>query len=278
MAGDWLINTVPLESLARQVSTAEGLQQSPVKRDVDQEVPGMHGVLDIGSDPVAPRRSYGPGQIVFSGWVKGVDPTTGIFTRGTTEDLYYQRVKELMRLFHARSLTMQSPSGRTAVGWLSSSIAPERERSEPWFGRWQATVKIPGAFWEGPYDVTLTASVANGGYIPLGQLADGDAPIQDAVITFGPGNNPTLVQAGAYLGWDGVIASSRELAVETNPAAPGVGPGAGALWTPQDSEIRYGPQSTWFEIDPMAGDLTLNHTGGGQMNVRIEARPKYLTS
>lgn len=278
MAGPWLINAVPLETLARQVSTSEGLQRSPQKRDVDQDVPGMHGVLDIGSDPVAPRRSYGPGQITFSGWVQGVDPLTGAFTPGTTEDVYYERVRELMRLFHARSLTMQSPAGRTAVGWLSSEIEPVYEAADSWFGRWSATVKIPGAFWVGPVDVVLTATRPSGGAIALGQLADGDAPIQDALVTFGPGNNPTLIQGGAYLGYDGVIAGGRELGVTCDPSDPSVGPGAGALWTPEDSRIRYGPQSTWFEIDPTAGDLTLNHTGGGQMSVRVEARPKYLTS
>lgn len=279
MAGDWLINAVPLESLARQVSTAEGLLQSPAKRDVDLEVPGMHGVLDIGSDPVAPRRSYGAGQITFNGWIQGIDPATGAYTHGTTEDLYYQRVSELMRLFHARSLTIQSPSGRTAVGWLTGVIEPAYEAADAWFGRWSATVKIPGAFWVGPYDVVLTATgVANGGAIPLGALAAGDAPIQDAVITYGPGSNPTLIQGGAYLGYDGVIGAGRELGIDCNPANPSVGPGGGALWEPEDSRIRYGPNSTWFEIDPTAGDLTLNHTGGGVMNVRIEARPKYLTS
>ncbi|WFG44384.1 hypothetical protein [Pseudonocardia alni] len=278
MAGPWLINAVPLETVARQVSTSEGLQRSPQKRDVDQDVPGMHGVLDQGSDPVAPRRSYGPGQITFTGWVQGVDHLTGAFLPGTTEDVYYERVRELQRMFHARSLTIQSPSGRTAVGWLSSEIEPVYEASDSWFGRWSATVKIPGAFWSGPADVVLAGRVATGGAVQLGQVADGEAPIQDAVVTFGPGNNPTLIQGGAYLGYDGVIGSGRELAVDTNPAGPSVGPGNGALWTPLDSSIRYGPNATWFEIDPTAGPLTLNHTGGGLMDVRVEARPRYFTS
>lgn len=281
LPAEWLINAQPLDTAAVGISVDEGLQSTPESREVDVVVPGMHGELDIGSDPTAPRRSAGAGQITFSGWVKGVDPVTGLWAGGDSLDLYFRRVDELLKLFRARQLVVDHvrPDGvRRAYGRLLGSIAPARERASPAFGRWKAVVKIPGAFWSATQDVTIEQTVASGGAVPLGGLGVGNAPITDALINYGPGNNPMLIQGGTYLAYDGVIASGRELAINTDPAQPEVGPGLGAVWTPTDGAIRYGPNSTWFEIDPTAGDLTLSHTGGGSMRVRVTARPRYLTS
>jgi hypothetical protein len=280
-AREWLVNNGWLEDLAVGISVGEGLQETPEFREVNVSPPGMHGELDIGSDPTAPRRPAGTGQITWTGWVKGVDPATGAWTEGSSLDRYFRRVDALVRMFAPRQLIVDHvrPDGiRRAVGYRVGKIAPVRERTSPVFGKFSATVRIPGAFWSDTADVTISRTLATGGVLPLGPLAVGNAPIQDAVVTFGPGSNPTLIQGGTYLAYDGVIASGREVAVETDPADPGVGPGAGALWTPEDTSIRYGPNPTWFEIDPTAGDLVLQHTGGGQMPVKVTARPRWQTS
>lgn len=278
----WTINGTPLESLAVAVSTAEGQLEAPEWTDLDVALPGRHGVLDVGSAPDEPRRPAGPGRIVFTGWVQGIDPVTGQLV-GDGWDAFYRRADELQRAFGARRLVLEHtrPDGtvRRATGWRTGSLSIDRQRTSPLLGTWQATVKIPGAFWSATTDVTISALLASGQPLALGALAVGNAPIPDAIVTFGPGSNPTLVQGGTYVGWDGVISSGRQLAVDTSPDAPEVGPGLGTAWSPADSAIRYGGGSgTWFELDPQGGDPVLNHTGGGQMSVAVTARPRYLTS
>lgn len=283
MSEQWLINGVPLESAAVILETDEGITETPEWRDRDVEVPGMHGLLDPGLGPGGLTRVLGAGRFGIGGLVQGVDPVTGEIPPGVDAlQAYYDRVDELVKMWAPRSLTIEHvrPDGtmRRAVGRRVGVIAPARERAAPWFGRWKAELTIPGAFWATTVDVTIGATVTSGGAIPLGALGVGNAPITDALITFGPGSNPTLVQGDRYLAYDGVITTGRQLAVDTNPAQPEVGPGLGSSWSPLDSSIRYGPGATWFEIDPTAGALALIHTGGGQMSVSITARPKYLTS
>lgn len=281
LPGEWLINNVPLETLARQLSTYEGMQESPEPREGDLIVPGMHGELDIGTDPSAPRRSRNAARIPFSGWLQGVDPDTGRLLSGTSHEQYLHRVDELMALFAPRLLVVDHvrPDGiRRAYGRRVGGLSPARERTAPVLGRWSAMVKIPSSVWTSLTEVTITGQVQSGGVIPLGALGVGNAPITDLLITFGPGNNPLLAQGGTYLAYDGVIGSGRQLAVATSPADPSVGIGTGAAWSPLDSSIRYGPNASWFEIDPTSGPLTLTHTGGGLMQVWITARPTYDTS
>lgn len=283
MSEQWLINSVPLESAAVILETDEGLNETPAWRDRDVEIPGMHGVLDPGLGPSGFTRTLGSGRFAAGGMVLGVDPDTGDIPPGVDAlQAYYDRVDAFVRMWAPKTLTIEHvrPNGtiRRAIGRRVGVIAPARQRASPWFGRWKAEVSIPGAFWAATQDVTITATVASGGTIPLGALAAGNAPIVDALITFGPGSNPTLVQGGTYLAYDGIIAAGRELAVVTDPTEPEVGPGLGSTWAPLDSAIRHGPGAAWFEIDPTAGNLTLNHTGGGQMKVTITARPRYLTS
>lgn len=283
MIETWLINGVPLESVAVMIETDEAITETPELRERTTEVPGMHGLLDPSIGPGGQSRVHGPGRFALGGMVLGVDPVTGEGPAGGAGlQAYYDRAGELIRLLSARVLTIEHvrPDGsvRRAVGSRKGAFRPSRERASPWFGRWQVEVEIPGAFWSATQDVTISATVPSGGAIPLGALGVGDAPITDVLITYGPGNNPTLVQGTTHLAYDGVIGAGRQLVIDTNISDPTVGPGSGATWAPEDSRIRYGPNSSWFEIDPLAGALTLNHTGGGSMSVSITARPRFLTS
>lgn len=278
------INNVALENWAVVVGADEGQQQAPDWRDHDFEIPGAHGVFDYGADLSGPRRSFGPGQFTLSGYVLGVDPATGQWTPGESFATYLARVSDLMRTFYARTLTIDAhrPDGtvRRAVGRLLGSLAPAREPADPWFGRWKATVRIPAGFWSAVDPITVSTpdeGVASGTSVPLGALADGEAPIADAVLTFGAGNNPTLIQGGMFFAYDGIVPAGSTLVVDV--ANWQVGYGVGAPWAPVESQVRYNPGPAWFELDPTAARaVTLNHTGGGSMWAAITARPKYLTS
>lgn len=274
----YLINGVDLATKAVALSTAEGLQDGPEWRDRDLEIPGRHGVLDVGSDPTAQRRSYGPGAITFTGWVKGVDPITGALD--STLGAYFTRVDELMSVFHARSLQIDHvrPDGiRRATARLAAAITPAREPASPWFGRWQAKCVIPDAFWADVAPTTASATVATGGTLNLAGFAGSNAPIADGVITFGPCSNPTLLQGSTLVAYDGVITAGRQLTIDCSDWSLGIG--AGTSWTPSLSVLRYGPGPSWFELDPTAGlSAILQHTGGGTAFVSFTARRRYLTS
>ena len=277
----YVINGAPLDTLAVIRGADTGEQQAPEWRDHDLEIPGAHGVFDYGSDISGQRRSFGPGTLPLSGTVLGVDPDTGLWDPAQSYSTYLQRVSELMRMFYARNLTIDAirPDGtRRAVGHLIGSVMPTRTPGDPWFGRWQVSIRIPGAFWADTTTTTVSATVTTGTAIPLDDLATGEAPIGDAVVTFGAGNNPSLIQGGMFLAWDGVITSGRQLTVD---AATGeLGTGAGSSWTPDTAGLRCNPGPAWFEIDPTASPyVTLTHTtgDGAQMYGAITGRRKVLT-
>lgn len=275
----YLVNGVDLATKAVALSTAEGLQDAPEWRDRDLEIPGQHGVLDVGSDPSAQRRSFGPGAITFTGWVKGVDPVTGAWSGGGLA-AYLTRVDELMSMFYARSLEIDHvrPDGtRRAVARLAAAVTPAREPAAPWFGRWQAKCVIPGAFWADIAPTTASATVATGGTLSLASFAGSNAPIADGLITLGPCSNPTLLQGATFVAYDGVISAGRQLTIDCSDWS--LGTGSGSAWTPSLSALRYGPGPAWFELDPTAGlSAVLQHTGGGTAFVGFAARRRFLTS
>lgn len=282
MAENYLINGVSLDRFCWSIQTAEGLQDMPDIRGQDIVVPGAHGSLDLQADPALPRRRYGPGRISFRMWLMATDPVTGVVPAdaSTEFDAYLSNLDALTRLFSARSLMIEHPrtdGTRRAVGYLAEPLKPVRERTSPWYGTVTAEVAIPGAFWADTSPTTVTATVASGSSIDVSALAC-SAPITDAVLRFGPGNNPQLVQAGTFFAWSGVIAAARELLVDCGQWQ--LMAGAGPAWSPSMASIAYGPGPAWFELDPTAQPLQLSllHTGGGSMNVSITARRKYLTS
>lgn len=282
------VNNVAVDSYAVVTGVDEGQQVAPEWRDRDLEIPGAHGVVDYGANPSGPRRSFGPGMFTLSGTVLGVDPATGAFTHGETFATYLARVSDLMRMFYARTLVIDAvrPDGTTrrAEGKLLGSLAPSREPGDPWFGRWKVTIRIPGAFWEAVNPVTAATpagGVATGTAIPLGGLAQCEAPIADAVLTFGAGNNPSLIQGGMFIAYDGVIPAGSYLIADIagpNRGGPQLGY-SGTPWSPVEANVRYNPGPAWFELDPTgASAVTLTHTGGGLMYAAVTAHPKFLTS
>lgn len=281
----YLVNSVDLRSAAWRIETAEGLQDAPEFRGQDPVVPGLHGALDMDSDPTAPRRRYDVGSITFALWLKGVDKVTGL-APSDPYDLspYNARLGELNRLFNARQLRIEHPRSdgtRTAVAKLAEPLRPVRAPASPWFGSVVAKCVIPGAFWEGPDALTASATLTTGGVLSLAAFAGCDAPITDAVLTFGPGNNPTLIQGGVFVGYQGVIPAGRQLLIDCGDWRTAAG--TGGAWSgggPLDANVIYEPGPSWFELDPTQTPPTavLTHTGGGSMAVSLTARPKYLTS
>lgn len=275
MTDSWVINGTTLGNVASRIEVAQDLQTTPERVDDTLPIPGTHGVLDLG------LLRYGPGTITFRMWVKGVNPTTGLFV-GTGEAEYFARVDELVNLFSARTLLVdhvRSDGTRRATARLSGELKFDRERSVPLFGRFTATLLIPGAFWVGTADVTASGTVATGATISLAAFAPSNAPISDGTVTFGPCSNPTLYTSGGatFVAYDGIITAGRQLTI--NSADWSLGAGSGTAWTPSMSVLRYGPGPTWFEVDPTGAlTVTFAHTGGGTAFASFTGRQKWLTA
>lgn len=280
MPDTYLVNGVDLSGLAWTIETSEGLQDAPDFRGDELVLPGIHGAIDVHADPTLPRRRYATGQITFDMWVIGVDPVTGVVP-ASSRDAYYARLGTLQRLFNARTLLIdrtRSDGTRRASARLAAPLRPKPRPGSPDFGRFTAVCTIPGAFWTGTADITVSASLATGGVLDLSAFDDCDAPITDGIVTFGAGSNPSFIQGGTFLAYDAVISTGQELAVDCSDWS--LSSGAGTAWTPTASALRYGPGPSWFEFDPTQTPpaAVLAHTGGGSMPVAFTARPKYLTS
>lgn len=280
----YLINGVDLSTFATRITTAEGLQDGP---DPAQGLVALFS--DDGAyDPYAQaqmRPPDGPGSITFDMWLSGVTADGGLIPlTTTTADLYFRQWDALVRLFHRRRLIIDhvGPVGtRRCYARLTKGLAPSRNPSSPWFGRFKAECIIPAAYWFDLSGVTTgPQNVVNGGSVSLSVFSGSTGPVIDARVRFGPGNNPRLTgPTGGYVAWNGVIPSG--LQVEFNATDGTIGPGVGLGWNPTyaPGTYAYGPGPRFFEIDPTeALSATLNHTGVGTVQVEVFGTRRYRTS
>lgn len=285
----YFIDGVDLMSYAWRIETAEGLQVTPGVVGDDIELPGRDGALQVLGALGQQRRADALGMIIFNLWLKGVDPVTGTVTPHTDEasaDEWYQNWDRLVRLFHRRMVTIDHPrpdgSIRRAIAHLlpNESIVPSRSPSSPWFGRFRATFVIPAAHWTDTAAVTTgQQSLTTGSSLSLEAFAAATAPCTELTVTFGEGNNPRLSTSYNHVGWNLVIASGRQLGIDT--AAGRTHQASGAAWDPGYAGLTYAPGPRLFEIDPSeALEAVLTHTTGvgAEMAVEVSGKRRYRTS
>lgn len=280
----YLIDGVDLRTAATRIETAEGLQDTPGTVGDDVLLPGMDGELEVYGLAGQPRRPDGAGRITFNMSLRGVDPVTGAWDDDAeSAEFYFARWDELVRMFYRRRflLTHPRPDGnRQAYGHLvpGESMAPSKVPSSPWFGRFRASVAIPGGHWTSTGAVsTGTVSLATGGTLSLSAFAGATAPCTELLVIFGPGTNPRLTTSYNRVGWNGVIAAGRQLQIETGTGL--TTQGSGSAWTPGYALLDYSPGPRLFEVDPsepLSGVLT--HTGGGSMQVQVAGRRRFRSS
>jgi hypothetical protein len=157
-------------------------------------------------------------------------------------------------------------------------MSPSSRQASPWFGRFRASIAIPGAYWTDLAEVTTgPTSLSTNGVLSLSPWSSATAPCTELIITFGPGNNPRLSTSYGFVGYNDVIAAGRQLTVNT--ATGQLGSGSGQLWTPSYDKLIYSPGPRLFEIDPSeALQAILTHTGGGSMTVEVAGKRRYRTS
>jgi hypothetical protein len=281
----YYVDGVDLRSFAWRITTADGLQNTPGVLGDDIVLPGLDGAVEVFGAFGQQRRPDSIGQITFDMWLQGVDPTTGLIPGGSRTELeYFARWDTLVRMFHRRRVTIDhirpDATIRRAIAHLlpGQSITPSRERSSPWFGRFKATFAIPAAHWTDTSTITTgQQSLTTGSTLNLSAFSGATAPCTELTVTFGSGNNPLLSTSWGHIGWNGVIASGRQLSIDT--ATGTTGPGSGTPWTPGYDALTFAPGPRLFEIDPSeALSAILTHTGGGTMTVEVSGKRRYRTS
>jgi hypothetical protein len=280
---EYTLNGEPLRNLAQRISTGDGLQSAAAILGDNIELPGMDGALnpyELGQQ----RRPDAEGRFTVALSMKGIDPTTGGWTAGTTEQTYLDNCDDMIRRWYSRSLVIDAerPDGsvRRMVGHLvpGESLDFTRERSSPAFGTYVAQVAIPSGRWTDLEPVTTGAqALATGAVLDLSAFAAATAVCTDLEVTFGAGANPLLTKSDGYLERAGTISSGRQARLYTRTGV--IDDGDGTAWTPGYGGLDYSPGPRYFEIDPdQPLEAVLTHTGGGTMTVEVTGPRHYRTS
>jgi hypothetical protein len=267
-----LVNGISLDTRSVMLTDISGLSTTPGRRGENILVPGRHGRI-----PTRAKR-YDQGEAVLSLWIDGCNPDGTIPGGSNALREFEKRRDEVIRVFHSDTVvidyTPDSGLTRRALCEIADVMDFTRRGVEP-LARVSVALTIPGAFWFEIFDQTHTASLATGMSTVATPFAGATAPMDELVITFGPGNNPELGQGDVFLAYDGVIAGGRTLVVNTSTWQA---TGTGGLVVDY-SKLRHGGSPRWFEIAPEdpAPTLQLSHSGGGSMSVTITGKRRFLT-
>jgi hypothetical protein len=282
MPESYLVNGVNLMNLAWRIEDASGATTAPGRRGGNITVARRHGA-------VKGRKRYEPGQFILDMWVKGVDKTTGGLPIGSTDvDEFHKRIDELTRLFYSDTLTIVHvrPDGtqRQAIAELEMEpLAFARDVTSPVYGKFTVALSIPGAFWTDVSPVTQTLAGTSGATLSWTSFAGATAPMDELTLTFGPSNNPQLLQGstGMLTAYDSTILAGRRLVVDAANWTITGAVDAGGNWSYNYAAFRHLNSARWFELTPnydgSAPVTTLSHTGGGSVSVTLSGRRKYLT-
>ena len=276
---------------------------APAPRGRNLVVAGRHGEAHI------PRKFYEANSFVLLLWVKGALPNGTVPPGSSDRAELYARADELVSLFPIGKLvtldrTLPAAAVRRALVEVTHVIDFKRDLGwKPVYAKVAISLAMPGAFW---FDISTATSgphaLATGGTVQLAGFAGATAPMDELVVTFGPGNNPKLSQpsTGFFVAYDGVIGSGQSLILNTASSTPLVGTGGLVV---DYSKLRYSGSSRFFELRPQpsaagtfpgaglypgAGTfpgsvapgptVSLTHTTGGTMTVTVAGPRKYLTS
>ncbi len=273
------VNGTDLATLV-YIDASPKLFTAPARRGDNLVIPGRHGALRL------PRKLFDTGEIVLSMRVLGHDPDQPFPTGSGPQQEFHDLVDQVVRLFTAEQVVLDHgrPDGsiRRAVGEVTDLVDFTRSGNSESAGQVSVAIELTDPFWSDLAAVTAGPNVfSTGGTHALTGFAGATAPMDELVVTFGPGANPELTQpsSGYLLAYDGVIAAGQQLQVDSGTWS--VGSGSGSAWTPDVTKVRFGPESRFFSLQPEAGGVAptvrLTHTGGGQVSVTIVGKRRFLT-
>lgn len=273
MAEGLTIGGVDVSTLAVRVIDLSGLLRVPERRGENLPVPGRHGDLRV------PRKRYTGRETALEFWIRGAQADGTVPANPRAQ--FYDNLRTLGQLIGQQVVTLVHtlPDGTTRRIEAEALTAVDASRYKSGdLARIGVAFTSAAAFWEATATTTIGPfSLTAGSTRQLVELADTDAPIDDAIVTFGPGSNPVLTDlaSGSFIAYDDVIASGRSVALDTSAWS---GSGAGGL-TYDRTKVRSDPRDGgWFTLDPAPGGPTvrLDHTGGGSAPVTLQVRKKWL--
>lgn len=233
-------------------------------------VPGRHGTAR------APRKKYGGRMAPFDLLIRGrtaagavpADPVAQI-------DANLRELGAVLALDSGLLVqTLADGTQRQILAECRASIKGKREKVGS-LAVVPVVFESHESFWR-----ALTATTAGPFALTTGstrlmtEFAVSDAPIDDPIVTFGPGFNPTLTDpaTNVFVAYDATIAAGQSIVLD---CSTWLGSGTGGLVFDR-TKLRVTPgEGRWFSLDPVRGSaptVRLTHTGGGTMNVTLSAR------
>ncbi len=264
-----------LTSPAISALDLSGTLAIPERRGENVPVEGRHGTVR------AARKKYGGRIAPFQFIVRG-RTAAGVWPADPMAQLE-ANLRELGAVLALDSgalvHTMVDGSQRRVLAECRASVEGER----PTRG---ATITVPAvfesheAFWRALAVTTVGPfGLASGATRLLTEFAPSDAPVDDPVLTFGPGTNPLLtdIATGVFVAYDATIPAGQGLVLN---CADWTAVGTGGLVFDR-TRLRTTPgEGRWFGLDPVRGaapTVRLNHNGGATpMNVTISARQAWM--
>lgn len=258
--------------IARDLSGALAI---PEKRGENTAANGRHGTIR------SQGKKYGGREAVMEFLVFG-RTAAGVVPADPKAQLY-ANLHELGQVLAQDVFPMihQLPDGtlREIPVEVMTAVTPERHKVGDF-----ATVKVAftsaSAFWRAQDVTTASVSLANNGTRVMSEFAASDAPIDDLILTFGPGPGPDLYDTrsnGLFLAYDATIASGQGLIVDCGRKRL---TGTGGL-IPDRTLLRTHPSDgRWFALDPVIGGaptIRLDHGGGATpMNLTLAGKQSWM--
>jgi hypothetical protein len=276
------VNGTDLSLYCYPVAHYSGLLTTPPRKSGNLAVAGRHGSLQ------SPRKRFDEGTVVLPLTVAGATQQGTVPAGSTEQQEFYERTDELLMLFFGSDIvTLDHTLPDGSVRRAECEVQDVLDFTRLPLGqaaRVSVALTIPGAFWSDISTVTAGPTLMQtAGSMSLAAFAGATAPMDDLLITFGPGSNPTLRQTitDAFLAYDGVIAAGRKLVVNTGTWDVTGTIDAGGTWIPPVTSVRFGPEAKFFYLTPplkgTAPVLSLSHTGGGSMSVTVTGKRRFLT-
>lgn len=266
------INGVSLDTYAYMLTDISGIMSTAPRRGSNVTVPGRHGAIRT------PKR-FDPAEAVLPLWVVGAQPDGSVPVDSTAAEEFFANRDALLNILHSDSLLLEYTRGdgssRSAYAEVTETLEFARIAAGP-----EAKVSVALTLFEGFWFDTLAVSQGitgtTGVIQALTAFVGATAPMDDLVLTFGPCSNPQLNIGNAFVKYNGVIASGRQLVINT--ANWTVNSGTGAAWAPDLRQIEFGPGPRWFELDPtvIPFEVQFVHTGGSSATCTINGRRRYL--
>lgn len=269
----WL-GGVDVADLAIRAIDLSGTLTVPDRRGGNAEAEGRHGSIHT------PRKKYTGRRAVFEFWLRGTLPDGTV--PADPKATFYDNLHRFAQLLAQDRTPMvhQLPDGtrREILVEVVTAVEPTRYKTGD-LGKVSVAFDAAEAFWHAQAVTTVAFPLAAGATRTLTEFAASDAPIDDALLTFGPGTNPVLTQTqtGIALAYDAAIASGRTVVLDCGAWS---GAGTGGLVFDR-TKLRTPPDDgRWFALDPVIGGaptVRLDHNGGATpMTCTIAARQKWL--